>query len=183
MSRPPLRTLTLLFARILNLTFGGGDPTMAVLQRELVDRRGWLTSADYGLAFGLARVTPGTNVLAFCAAVAWMLRGWAGAVLAVMAGSAPSAVLAVLLTYGYQVFKGNALAMGATTGLLASAVGMMLAAGWSLVVPRLRKGNWFRPLAIVSGSIVLLVQFSVSPIAVLALAALVGVVWREAGDE
>lgn len=183
MSRPPLRTLTLLFARILNLTFGGGDPTMAALERELVSRRGWLTSADYGLAFGLARLTPGTNVLAFCAAVAWLLRGWAGAVLAVVAGSAPSAVLVVWLTYAYQVLKGNALAMSAIGGLLASAVGMMLAASWNLVVPRVRRGKWLRALVIVGGSILLLLRFSLSPILVLALGAAAGFFWREAGEE
>jgi chromate transport protein ChrA len=38
-----LARLSLIFLRISNLTMGGGDPTMAALERELVERRRWLT--------------------------------------------------------------------------------------------------------------------------------------------
>jgi chromate transporter len=170
--------LTALFARLLNLTFGGGDPTMAALERELVGRRRWLTREDYGLAYGLARLTPGTNVLAFCAAAAWTVRGWRGALLAVAVGSAPSAVVTVLLTYGYEVFKSRPLATGVIAGLLASAVGMMAAAAWSLVRPQLRRGQWLRTLVLTGGSVVLLLFLPVSPIIVLALAAAAGFFWK-----
>lgn len=178
MPRPALCTLSALFARIPNLTFGGGDPTMAALERELVARRGWLAPEQYGLAFGLARLTPGTNLLAFCAAAAWLLRGWTGAVLALVAASAPAAVIVVWLTYGYQALKGNALAMGAIAGLLASAVGMMAAAAWLLVRPHVRRGAWLRALVLAGGSIALLLGVSMSPVAVLALAAAAGFFWR-----
>src|SRR5438309_8949921 len=59
-----LARLTAVFFRIGNTTFGGGDPTVAALRRELIDRKGWLTDNDYAIAYALARVTPGTNVLA-----------------------------------------------------------------------------------------------------------------------
>jgi chromate transporter len=178
MPRAPLKTLTATFARILNLTFGGGDPMMAALERELVARRRWLDPEQYGLAYGLARLTPGTNVLAFCAACGWMLRGWTGALLAVIAASAPSAAVVVWLTYAYQMLKTNALAMSAIAGLLASAAGMMAAAAWTLVAPQVRRGHWPRAAVFVTGSVVLSVVFSVSPILVLLLAAAGGYFWR-----
>ena len=87
MSALSLRRLLFLSLRVGNSTFGGGEPTMAVFQRELVGRRGWLSPEQYGLAYGLARVTPGTNVLAFCAAAGWQLLKWPGA-LAVVLGLA-----------------------------------------------------------------------------------------------
>src|SRR5678815_5612358 len=62
-----LRRFALLLLRVANLTFGGGDPTMAALHRELVVKRGWLPPDRYGLIYSLARATPGTNLLAFCA--------------------------------------------------------------------------------------------------------------------
>ena len=71
----------------------------ATLQREMVHVRGWLTLDQYGLAQSLAKITPGTGILAFCAATAWMLRRWAGAVVAVLAASVPCAVFAVVLTW------------------------------------------------------------------------------------
>lgn len=180
MSRPPLNALALVFFRVLNLTFGGGDPMMAALERELVARRGWLSREHYGLAYGLARVTPGTNVLAFCAAVAWVIRGWAGAVLAVVGGSAPSAIITVWLTYAYQVLKDNPLAMGAIAGLLASALGMMAAAAWNLVRPHVLPGKWPRAVVFAGGAALVSVATPVSPIVVLLAAAAAGFLWREA---
>jgi len=54
---PPasLKRLTWIFLRVGNLTFGGGDPTMAALQSELVVTRRWLSAEQYALIYGLAR--------------------------------------------------------------------------------------------------------------------------------
>src|SRR5579872_3489231 len=68
MSRISFKPFLWIFLRVGNLTFGGGDPTMAALQSELVHTRGWLTAEQYALIYGLARITPGTNLLAFSAA-------------------------------------------------------------------------------------------------------------------
>jgi hypothetical protein len=67
MPRVSLKQLTWIFLRVGSLTFGGGDPTMAALQSELVVTRGWLTGEQYALIYGLARITPGTNLVAFSA--------------------------------------------------------------------------------------------------------------------
>jgi chromate transporter len=176
MARPGLGHLLRLFFRLVNFTFGGGDPTMAALQREMVDRHGWLTPEQYGLAYGLARVTPGTNVLAFCAAVAWMLRGWRGAVVAVVAGTIPSTILVVWMTYGYQSLKTNAVALSAIAGMLAAAVGMMFAAAWNLVRPAFAAGDRARSLLLAAVAAALIVS-GLSPVPVLALAAASGYIW------
>jgi chromate transporter len=177
-TRVGLVKLTALFLRICNLTFGGGDPTMAALQRELLDRRGWITQEQYGLTYSLARITPGTNMLAFCAGTAWHVAGWWGAVLAVLASTLPSAALVVWLTYEYGVVQRNPLAMGAIDGIIASAVGMMAAGAWQLALPHLKRGMWLRTVVLVTASAALGMFTSRSPIEILALAALVGAFWR-----
>ena len=88
MARPRLTAVTSLFARVGITVFGGGDPTIAILQREFY-RRDWLSPEKFAIAFGLARLTPGTNVLAFCAAAGWYILGFGGA----LAGSSPSPFL------------------------------------------------------------------------------------------
>ena len=102
--KPSLASLTNLYLKIGNTTFGGGDPTMALLQRELIFRK-WITQEDFALAYSLARVTPGTNVLAFCAATGARVLGLAGAFAAVLAVTLPSAILAVLLTRGFEAWR------------------------------------------------------------------------------
>jgi len=179
MSRPPFPQLISLFLRVGNLTFGGGEPTMAVLQRELVSRRAWLGMEDYGLAFSLARITPGTNVLAFCAAAGWRLRGWLGALLAVASVSVPSAVLVVWLLSAYDALRSNVWVSAAVAGTIAAAVGMMAASAVLIVKPLLRRNNRFRCAVLSTGAALLAWQFAVPPIPILAGAALAGFLWRD----
>ena len=115
-------------------------------------------------------------VVAFCAGVAWELAGWPGALLAVAAATIPSCAIAILLTAGYEGIKGNHLAMAAVGGTLAAAVGMMIAASWQLLAPRVKRRGWLRALALAGAGLVL--HFWISPIQVLGLAALAGWFWR-----
>jgi len=63
----PLRRIAAVFTRYANLTFGGGSATIAVLHREIVATRKWIDETQFALCFALRRLTPGTNLLAFCA--------------------------------------------------------------------------------------------------------------------
>ena len=173
-----LRQLALLFLRIGNLTFGGGDPTMAALHRELVVARGWLTPERYGLIYSLARATPGTNLLAFCAGVGWQLGRLRGALSAVLSASIPCAAAVVWFTYAYTLWRSNPLAMSAIGGTLAAAVVMMAAAAFQLVRPRWKPGSRFRAAAIVAGGFLLSFGLNMPPIQVLAIGALAGLIWR-----
>ena len=151
---------------------------MAALQSELVARRHWLDEEQYGLIYGLARITPGTNLLAFSAAAAWKILGWAGAVAAVAAMTAPSAAAVVLLTRGYEASNSNTLAMAAIGGTLAAANGMMATSAWQLLAPQIRAGRRTRTAAIFLASVIASHAFSLPPVEVLGLAALVGLIWR-----
>jgi len=126
----------------------------------------------------LARITPGTNILAFCAGTAWELKGWPGAILAVLGASVPSAVAVVLLTAGYQAFQHNARAMAAIAGTLAAAVGMMAVSAWQLVRPHLRRRRALRAIVLVAASAYLAYAWHMPPIEILGLAALAGFFWR-----
>jgi chromate transporter len=173
-----LRKLAALYLRAGNLTFGGGDVITATLQREMVHARRWLTLDQYGLAQSLAKITPGTGILAFCAATAWMLRRSAGAVVAVLAASVPSAAFVVLLTWGFTAASGGGPGRLALAAVLAAAVGMMWAAAWLIVRPQLTAATWLRTAVLAGGAFVALAHWSISPIQVLAIAAIVGAFWN-----
>jgi chromate transporter len=179
MSSVSLKRLLFLALRVGNLTFGGGEPTMAVFQRELVSRNGWLQAEQYGLSFGLARMTPGTNVLAFCAGVGWQILGWRGALAVVLAVSLPSAALVVILTWAYEAWRANPFATGIISGVVAAAVGMTAAAAWLLIQPLLKQRTWLRSVVVVAGSMILFLALSLPPVPVLALAAILGFFWPE----
>ncbi|HEX9263461.1 MAG TPA: chromate transporter [Candidatus Binatia bacterium] len=171
-----LRSLATVFLRAGNLTFGGGDAITALLQRELVYRKEWLTRDQYGLAQSLAKVTPGTAILAFCAATAWMMRRSAGALAAVLAVSVPSAVGAVLLTLAFTSMSGNARALAVLAAVLAASIGLMWAAAWLLVKPELNAGTTVRTVILLLG-VFSARWWSMSPIEILAGAAIIGAIW------
>ncbi len=160
--------------RIGNLTFGGGDPTMSAFYREFVERREWMTREQYATLYALARVTPGTNLLAFGAGAGFLLYGWAGAFAAVLAITIPSSMLVVWITMGYQAGRVNPLVTAVVGGIIASAIGMMIASAWQLVQPRIREGYWLRSLLLVAGAMIALAVFHIAPITILFVAGLIG---------
>jgi chromate transporter len=182
-SKPSLAKLTEVFFRIGNTTFGGGYITMILLGRDLVDRRGWMKREDYELAFSLARITPGTNIVAFCAGAGSLLRGWWGAILAVTVVTLPSAVMAVLLQQGFESWRSLPYAMAAIGVTSASVTGMM----WSTVLMLARPYIWgqtrreklLKPLraVLLLGGSCLASWFGITPLPIILAAMLVGLLW------
>ncbi len=150
---------------------------MAALRRELIDRKGWLSEEDFGIAFALARITPGTNVLAFCAAVAARIANVPGAILAVAAVTLPSAALAVLFTIGYESWTAHPLVMAAFAGMAAAVAGMMFSTVWLLVKPQWR--SIARVAIFFAGSFFAAWKFGVPPVPIIAAAAIAGFLWKE----
>jgi chromate transporter len=177
--KPSLSALGWVYAKLGNTTFGGGDPTIAALQRELCERRGWLTAEEFALSFSLSRVTPGTNVLAFCAATSYQIHGWTGALLAVLGSSVPSGVLAVWLTLGFESAGKNIYTNGAILAVLAAVVGMMVASSYILVKPGLNRRAWVRVLLLTGGTLLLREGWNFSPLQIMIAAAAIGALWVE----
>jgi len=174
-----LRTLTALYFRIGNTTFGGGDPTIMALRKDLVDNRQALTHHQFGLSYMIARVTPGTNMLAFCAATGYQLQGWVGALLAVAAVAVPSSIVAVVASGAYQTWIQNPFGAAAIGALLAAAIGLMFAGSWLMIRLEVRRDRLVRTAALLTVSFVLTWWGQLSPLTVIAIAAVAGALWRE----
>ncbi len=169
-----LTELTKIFLRAGNLTFGGGDPTMALLHQELVKKRGAITPQQYGASFALARITPGTNVLAFSAAVGYLMRGWPGALIAVTSSSIPSSFIVLAATRIAGGEDQHPLLQAVIHALVAVAIALIAAAVWNLVLPAWKPGRRFGVLLLVALSAAATYFGLLPPIAILALAALCG---------
>ena len=171
---PSLAQIADAFVRYANLTFGGGSATIAVLHRELVTSRKWIDETRFGLCFGLSRLTPGTNLLAFCTGVGWLIRRFPGAVVALLAASIPCSLLVVVVTVFFERWSGNAIAQVAIGGAMAAAVGITVMTCWTIAKPYVSRVNWVRPLLFVSVAGALELVFDVPPVRVLLLAAAAG---------
>ncbi|GEM_PF-457590 len=173
-SEPRLSEFTALIFRAANFTVGGGGPSIAILLRELVYKRRWIDETAWAVCFAMARITPGTNMLAFYTAAGLRVKGWRGALAALIAASVPCCVFTALFTAGFARISENRWVQGALAGALAASVGLLAAAFWLLVQPFLKKTNWKSGTLIVVASIVLSLGVGLSPIPVLILAAIAG---------
>ena len=174
--KPSLMALVRSFVRDGNFTFGGGSATIAVLQDELVDRRRWLGHEPFQLSYALSRVTPGTNLLAFCTAAGWLLRGWAGALVSLLAASIPCATLALAATALCE-WSHSPGAQAAIRGAMAAAVAVMVMTGVTLIRPHWRSTGWLQVAVFAGGAFVLAQLLAMPPFRVLIVAAAVGWIW------
>ena len=173
---PNLAQIAGVFARYANTTFGGGSATIAVLKEQLIDRRTWITPAEFDLAYALSRLTPGTNLLAFCTAAGWTARRWRGAIVALLAASLPCSLLAVLVTVFYDQLAGSALFQAALGGALAAAVAIMVSTAWVFAEPHVKAAPW-KAVVIVPAVVGLAWGVRLSPVTILLAAAAVGLAW------
>jgi chromate transporter len=164
--RPSLTEIADVFARYGNFTLGGGSATSAVIHGQIVTRRHWVNDQQFTLCFALGRLTPGTNVLAFCTGIGWVLRGLPGALVALLAAS--------ILTALFREWQGNAIAQAAIHGAVAAAVAITAKTSWTIAGPVYRSGARLRVVLIGAAAFGLYVVLGVPAIYVLLGAALVG---------
>ena len=172
---PSLAEISRVFVRYGNFTLGGGSATTAVIYGEIVDRRRWVDDGKFALSFALGRLTPGTNLLAFCTGIGWLLRGMPGALAALLAASIPCAVIAVAVTALFARVEESAVAQAALQGAVAAAVGITIKTCWTIAGPYFR-GTTRLQVAAIAGAAFVVHVAGLPAIEILLLAAAVGAV-------
>jgi chromate transporter len=177
-SRPSLRQLAASVAFDVNRTVGGGHASIELLRRTFTSR-GWLDADAHALNIAVSRLTPGTNILAYCVTLGWRYYGWPGALIALVAASVPASVIVFLLTATLARIDRYAMVRGLLAlGILVAGV-LVLASAWALVQPYLAKAARVRALlvaAIAAG----MIGLDATPVRVLLVAALTGFVLPKA---
>jgi chromate transporter len=174
-SQPPrISQIAAIFARYANFTLGGGSATIAVLHQEILDKRKWLNESDFALCFALCRLTPGTNLLAFCAGVGWVQGRSPGAIVALLAASIPSAIIVTVMTAAFSSWQESALARATIHGAIAAAVAITIKTCWVIAKPHF-KGRARSPVILIAATAFLLYTWAAIPaIDILLLAAGIG---------
>ena len=162
------------FRPLRKLTLGGGSATTAVIHGEIVDRRHWVSEEQFALSFALGRLTPGTNVLAFCTGIGWLLRRGYGAAVALLAASIPCTAIVIVVTALFSRWQENPFAQAAIKGAIAAAVAITVKTVWTIAHPHFKSGNRLRVILIGASAFALHVFVGFSPITVLLIAAVVG---------
>lgn len=139
-SHPSFSELVQVSARIGCLSFGGPVGQIALMHRELVEERAWVTEEQYLHALNLCHLLPGPEAQQLAIWIGWKLHGFKGGLAAGLLFVVPGAliILALSILYGYaaELSWFAAIFLGIKAAVLAIVVQALLrVAGRALNTP------------------------------------------------
>ena len=112
-----LLEMFLVFFRIGAVTFGGGYAMLPILQRELVDDRGWTTEAELTDYFAIGQCTPGVIAVNTATFIGQKRRGIIGGIVATLGVVFPSLIIIAALAGVIDAFSHLAWVQHAFAGI------------------------------------------------------------------
>ena len=116
-----------LFVAFTLLALQGFGGVLAVAQRELVDRRGWLTRLEFVELYAVAQLLPGPNVVNLSLMIGDRYFGLRGAFAAISGMLLAPLLVVLVLAASYQQLAQYPAVAGALRGMGAVAAGLILA--------------------------------------------------------
>jgi chromate transporter len=127
------RSKTDLFLSFNWLALQGFGGVLAVVQRELVEKKRWMTREQFVEDWAVAQIMPGPNVVNLSLMIGGRYFGLAGALAALTGMLAAPLVIVLLLAALYGSVAETAAAQGALRGMGAVAAGLITATGIKLI--------------------------------------------------
>ena len=114
------------FAKIGACTFGGGYAMLPILQRELVEKRGWATEEELSDYFAIGQCTPGIIAVNTATFVGHKQKGAAGGVTATLGLVFPCLVIIMVIAAFLQNFAELPVVVHAFNGVRACVCALIL---------------------------------------------------------
>ena len=162
--------ITIYFALLSLISFGGMPAVMPEMQRLVVDVKQWTTHEEFVQLFAIAQAAPGPNVL-IASLLGWRIAGFGGAVVALFAVCAPAAVLSWWVAGLWDRFKDSPWRIAIQRAIAPLVVGLFLAGGYVLSTPA--TPDW-RLWAIALASATAFVTTKLNPLWILGVGGAVG---------
>ena len=157
------------FSRASLAGFGGGPSMITLIQNEVVDLRGWLTSQELLDANALANTLPSPIATKLAAFVGFHQAGWAGATAALIGVTMPTAILTVAIAAVFTRFRENRLLVRFLNGVRPVVLALLLYVVWHFMPGTfgVNAAEWLQhwpQFVIAAVATVLLVRFKVHPL-------------------
>ena len=127
------RSKTDLFVSFTVLALQGFGGVLAVVQRELVDKKRWMTREQFIEEWAVAQVMPGPNVVNLALMIGGRYFGWPGALAGVAGMLTAPLVVVLLLAVLFGTVSDAAWAQGALRGMGAVSAGLIAGTGIKLI--------------------------------------------------
>ncbi len=118
--------LFLIFARIGGFTFGGGYAMLPMLQKEVVENRGWATQDELMDYYAIGQCTPGIIAVNVATFIGTKLKGFWGALFATLGVITPSIIIIMIISAFISGFQDIQAVIHAFNGVRAAVVALIL---------------------------------------------------------
>lgn len=132
-SRAQPKSLTDLFVSFTLLALQGFGGVLAVVQRELVEKKRWMSREEFVEEWAVAQIMPGPNVVNLSLMIGGRYFGLKGALAALAGMLVVPLVIVLLLALVYAQFADHPGVQGALRGMAAVAAGLIVATGLKLL--------------------------------------------------
>ncbi|MBY6138123.1 chromate efflux transporter [Leisingera daeponensis] len=136
---PPWADMIRVFGRIGILSFGGPAAQIAVMHKELVEDRPWLSEESFLRGLSFCMLLPGPEAMQLATYTGWRMRGTAGGLLAGLLFVLPGAAVIAVLVWLYAQFGTLPAVQSAFLGVKAAVVVIILQALRRLAGKALKK--------------------------------------------
>lgn len=162
------------FFRIGLFTFGGGYAMIPLLERDIVERTGWLSREDFTDLLALSQSAPGVFAVNMAVFTGYRLRGVGGALVASAGCSLPSVVIILIIALFFRQFRHIEVVNNIFMGLRPVVVALIAVPVFN--VAKSAKLGW-STLWIPVLAVIMIVAVGLSPIYVIMVAGLAGFVY------
>ena len=120
------------FAKLGTIGFGGPIALAGAMQRDLVDRKQWISLQEYKEGLALSQLAPGPLAAQLAIYLGWVRFGVPGATLVAFAFITPSLLMVLGLAVLYIRFGGLSWMQGVFYGVGAAVIGVIARSAWKL---------------------------------------------------
>ena len=146
---PSLTELTRAFARIGVLSFGGPAAQIALMHREIVDDRQWVSEKDYLSALSFCMLLPGPEAMQLATWIGWRTHGTLGGLITGLLFVLPGAAVVLILSMTYVAFGEVPQVAALFAGVQAAVIAVVIEA-LLRVAKRALKGRAQRVVAVLA---------------------------------
>jgi len=128
----PLGEIARLFLKLGTIAFGGPAAHIAMIEDEVVRRRGWLTRDQFLDYLGATNLIPGPNSTELAIHIGHARRGWRGLLVAGVAFILPASLIVTAVAWGYVRYGALPQAEGLLYGVKPVVMAIVAQALWRL---------------------------------------------------
>ena len=168
------------FAKIGTFTLGGGYAMIPLIEKEVVEKKKWLTQEEFLDSLALAQSTPGILAVNIAIFVGHKLKGIGGSIMTTLGAILPSFVMILLIALCFTNIKDNHIVQAVFKGVRPAVVALIAIPVFNMA--KTAKITW-KTVAIPIAAALIIWQLDISPILVILLAGIGGFAYGKISEK